>query len=115
MKVNRSLVDVIDPGELDTLITIREEELSESKDQFGEHTITYIEIKTKAKIIYQQLNESVELGRISDSISINVIIRYRTISHSDRISIDGIDYNIKAAYPIGRKRYLFIKLNKLDK
>jgi SPP1 family predicted phage head-tail adaptor len=97
-------------GELDKRITIRRE--TRTADRIGGYDITLSTVATVwAHVRPKAGTESIRADRVEAKNMVLFVIRWRDdVLESDRITWDGVDYNIRAILRRGgRKLYLEIE------
>ena len=98
----------IDPGEMDSRVTIQT--ASGSPDGYGQVVDSWVDIATLwAKVEWPGMRESEgeDAGQIAQSERVVFTLRYTEVRPKDRISFEGDYYDIKSVAQVGgRKRFM---------
>lgn len=104
----------VDAGELDQLITIKRETLTD--DGMGGQNVTLTNVATNiwAKVRALSGKEFERYDKLNNSVMTKFIIRYRSgIREDDRIVWNSEEYNIRFVPPVSsRSTWLFIDAEK---
>lgn len=114
----KALTDIVDPGDLDTQISILYDTVpaGATGNVWGEDTLTTNTIATRAKVDYRRGTEAVETGRITTDSIIQFTVRYRQeVTHKARVLYDGRTYDIEHIHNVGRKRYMVLHTQLTDR
>lgn len=105
-------MDILDVGELNRRVTIRQ--YTESENARGEVEKTWSDLATVfAKLDYSPATESMEAGKETVFGMVAFLIRYRAdMNETMKVRFDSEDYDIKSITRMekrGKDRYLIIK------
>ena len=100
------LSHILDPGEMDRLVTIQLASGS-AQDAYGDEQLTWVDVANVwAKIEWGVGAEGEDASQITNHEKVTFTMRYRTLDAKNRISYDGQYYDIESIGQLGRKRFL---------
>jgi len=102
-----------DIGKLDRRIAIRS--TTYSQNAFGHNTNPVnTDIAVNAAYSYSGKDEKDELGKETNYQYLHFIIRYMTVLMTSKVVFEGIEYDIVNIEPIGRRRFLKLKVKDIQ-